>query len=68
MALILTVVGCGGGKRARGERWRMMLAVRMGGEDKGKSRGHIYIYIYIYKPPGKSDGHAQSKGGDGCRA
>ena len=50
MALILTVVRCGGGKRARGERWRIMMAVRMGGGDKGKS-----------------DGRAQSKGGDGCR-
>ena len=49
MALILTVVRCGGGKRARGERWRM------GGIEDGGGEGK-----------GKSDGHAQSKGGDGC--
>ena len=29
MALILAVVRCGGGKRARGERWRIMVAVRV---------------------------------------
>ena len=50
MELILAVVRCGGGKRARFEGRRMMVVVRMGGEGKGKS-----------------DGYAQSKGGDGCR-
>ena len=39
MALILTVVRCGGGKRARGERWRM------GGIEDGGVRARVKVTV-----------------------